>query len=447
MHQKVVVSLWNINSLFKPTQTLWNGTLLAELGTPLNEVGSLSDYFNDKEMCVGDGDKQPRIALKPTHVVTRNMKVVVGKCMNVTVGAPINKSETMIAGETLDHLAFFFGFSLDGFIVVAKGSEQVLNQSSVIETDTVLKLCHNVSVSGEQRESFLIEHGSQLSQVESLSPFWNEQYGIVDGNSETRIVYEPSHLVTMDMSIEIIKKHCVSIGKPLNTVVYVFPNTTIKELEQEHQISFDDFIVVDSETEQVLNQSSMIEKDTVLKLCHSVSVSGDLNQTWIVEHGTKLESISELSGFWNSYFILFNTTNSSQVYTKETLVECDIVVTIIESTRVVVDITPTDKVNETEVIKSISEIVGGDPSIVGVDVVRNEEGQVIGIIIIVEDENTANTIVDIINGMDTGTGCAAGVLCCMTNAYVERKNLSDAHTSFASTTLLLLSFFLVNHFM
>ena len=103
--------------------------------------------------------------------------------------------------------------------------------------------------------------------------------------------------------------------------------------------------------------------------------------------------------------------------------------------------------NETEVIKSISEIVGGDPSIVGVDVVRNEEGQVIGVIIIVEDENTANTIVDIINGMDTGTGCAAGVLCRKTNAYVEGENLSDAHISFVSTTLLLLSFFLINHFM
>ena len=241
--------------------------------------------------------------------------------MDVTVGAPINKSDRMIAGETLDHLAFFFGFSLDDFIVVAKGSQQVLNQSS------------------------------------------------------------------------------------------------------------------------------MIEKDTVLKLCHNVGVSGGLNQTWIIEHGTRLESISELGGFLNSHFILFNTTNSNQVYMKETLVTCDIVVTIIKSTRVVIDITPTDEVNENEVVKTINEIVGGDPFIVGAEVVRNGEGQVTEIIIAVKDKNTADTVVDIINGMDTGTGCAAGVLCFKKNAYVEGENLSDAHISFVSTILLLLSFVLVNHFM
>ena len=164
---------------------LWNGTLLAELGTQLNEVGNLSDYFNDEEWCVGDGDNQPRIAFKPTHVVTRNMKVVVGKCMDVTVGAPINKSETMIAGETLDHLAFFFGFSLDDFIVVAKGSQQVLNQSSMIETDTVLKLCHNVTIKtgNNSTDSFLEEHGTLLFNSEKVKRFMSE-YFIIDQSTQ-----------------------------------------------------------------------------------------------------------------------------------------------------------------------------------------------------------------------------------------------------------------------
>ena len=115
---------------------VFSKSLIVGSGTPLNEVGNLSDYFNDEEWCVGDGDSQPRIAFKPTHPVARNMNVVVGKCMSVTVGAPIHKSETMIAGEKLGHLAIFFGFSLSNFIVVVKGSDQVLNQSSVIERDS-----------------------------------------------------------------------------------------------------------------------------------------------------------------------------------------------------------------------------------------------------------------------------------------------------------------------
>ena len=193
---------------------LWNGTLLAELGAQLNEVGNLSDYFNDEEWCVGDEDSQPRIAFKPTQLVTRNMNVVVGKCMNVTVGAPINKSETMIAGETLDHLAFFFRFSLDDFIVVAKGSQQVLNQSSVIETDTVLKLCHNVNVSGFFNYSFIAESGTRLDEVGNMSDYFNdEELCVGDGDRQPRISFKPTHLVMRNMN--------VIVGKCMNATVLV----------------------------------------------------------------------------------------------------------------------------------------------------------------------------------------------------------------------------------
>ena len=182
---------------------LWNASLLAELGTPLNEVGSLSDYFNDEELCVGDGDNQPRIAFKPTHPVSRNMKVVVGKCMDVTVGAPINKSETMIAGETLDHLAFFFGFSLDDFIVVEKGSQQVLNESSMIERDTVLKLCHNVIVSGLLNQMFVVEYGTTLGQISALEQFFNSSFIVYDNDKNSVLT---SNTTVPDDIIAVITK-------------------------------------------------------------------------------------------------------------------------------------------------------------------------------------------------------------------------------------------------
>ena len=298
---------------------LWNESLLVESGKPLNEVSNLSYYLNHEELCVGNGDSQPRIALKSKHLVSRNMNVIVGKCMKVTVGSPVNKNERMIPGETLEQLALFFGFSLDDFIVVAK------------------------------------------------------------------------------------------------------------------------------ETQQVLNLSSVIEGSTMLQLSHKVSVIGVLNKTWIVEHGTIMGRISELDGFWNNRFTLFNTANTNQVYKRDTPVLCDIVATIITSTRVVIEITPTDEVNTTDVIKSITDIVGADPSIVTVDVVRNDDGQVIEIIIIVDDENTATTIVGVINGIDTGTGCGAGILCRRTNAYVEGGMNSDASISSVSATLLFASFILFSH--
>ena len=358
---------------------LFHQTFTSSMWESLSEVGNLSSYFNDEKLCVGDGDRQPRIAFKPTHLVTRNMSVVVGKCMNVTVGAPINKSETMIAGETLYHLASFFGFSLDDFIVVAKGSHQVLNQSSMIERDTVLKLCHNVNVSGERKESFLVEHGSQLSQVESLSPFWDEQYGIVDGNSETRIVYEPSHLVTTNMNIEIIKKHRVSVGKPFNTVVYVFPNTTIKEIGQEHQISFDGFIVMAKGSDQILNQSSMIGTDTVLKLCHNVSVNGVLNQTFTVEHGTTLDEISELNDFFNSSCVFYdNSTNT--VLNRDTPVTSDIIAVIanVSQVDIVIKFDENENITEDDVKNAIKDMIDlPDDEHVWIEVVSQGDGSFI----------------------------------------------------------------------
>ena len=180
--------------------SLWIETFLVEPGTPLNGVGNLSDYFNDEELCVANGNRQPRIAIKPTHLVTRNMNVVVGKCMSVTVSAPVNKSETMIAGETLDHLAFFFHFSLDDFIVVAEESHQVLNQSSVTERNTVLKLCHNVNVSGLLNDSLIIEHGTLFYQIDKLSNYFGP-FHVIYNQLNTSIVVNGDTQILHDVSV------------------------------------------------------------------------------------------------------------------------------------------------------------------------------------------------------------------------------------------------------
>jgi hypothetical protein len=275
---------------------LWNGTLLAELGTQLNEVGNLSDYFNDEEWCVGDGDSQPRIAFKPTHLVTRNMKVVVGKCMDVTVGAPINKSETMIAGETLDHLAFFFHFSLDDFIVVAKGSDQVLNQLSVIETHTVLKLCHNVSVlNASESRGFLVEHQQPLQTNTDLVE-WADGYHLAQSNQNNKT--------------ELLLAH-------------------------------------------------FVEDDLDLVLCSLVTTTSVINTTFLVESGTKLGQISDLDKYFNPPFIIYDNNDTNTVLTRDTVVSNDIIVVITEVSKVDVVIIFDENKNITveEVESAIKDLV------------------------------------------------------------------------------------------
>ena len=353
-----------------------------------------------------------------------------------------------------------FGFNTStGFFEVIGNNEHVddlLNDEAVNqhfgmvwtnELELVDKLMLEVSVSGLLTGSFLVESGTPLGDVDELSPFFNDDgYGVVSEKNQTRVVLDRTNLVSRNMSLIVGKWVNVFVGAPFNYNMKLFGAHQLDKVSQLFGFALDDFIVVDTNIQVVLNKSSMIERNTVLMLCHNVSAHGLLDKSWIVEHGTKLGMVTELSGFWNNQFTIINTTNSGQIFTKETEVLNDMTMNINKNSRVVIEITPTEEVNTSEVIKTITDIIGDDSSIVSVDVVLDEEGKVAEIIIIVEDESSANTIVEVINGIDTGTGCSGGVLCSKRNAYVEGNTPSCASISFLSTTLLLLSFILLNHF-
>ena len=153
------------------------------------------------------------IAFKPTYPVTRKMNVIVGKCMKVTVGSPINKSERMIPGETLEQLALFFDFSFDDFIVVANETQQVLNKSSMIESDTVLKLCHKVTTTGVINTTVLVESGTQQLGDTNLSEYFKVEnyYEVRDASGSSRY-YGFSDTITCDINVTITDQ-CGSFAK------------------------------------------------------------------------------------------------------------------------------------------------------------------------------------------------------------------------------------------
>lgn len=141
---------------------LLHASLLTEPGTPLNKVANLSSYFNNEEYGIVSEQNGKMIQYDPTYLVSRNMNLIVGKWISVTVCAPINKSMRLLSGKTLDQLAQLFNFSLDGFVVIERNADRVLNKSTVIEADTTLKLCHFVNISGVLISTIIVEHGTQL---------------------------------------------------------------------------------------------------------------------------------------------------------------------------------------------------------------------------------------------------------------------------------------------
>ena len=246
---------------------VFNTSFLVESGTTLNDVGNLSSYFSDKEFCVANGDNQPRIPFKSTDLVSRNMTVVVGRCMSVSVGAPINNAERMVVGEILEHLAWFFNFSLDEFIVVTDETGQVLNKTSLIEGDTALKLCHNVSVHNMLGTyTFLVEHQQPLHSNTDLVQCANRYH-----------------------------------------------------LAQSNQMNKNEVML-----------AHKVESHLDLVLCSIVIVTGVINTTMLVESGKQQLGDTILADFFNpiNYYEVSDAKDFSRYYSFHDTINCDITVTI-----------------------------------------------------------------------------------------------------------------------
>ena len=338
-----------------------------------------------------------------------------------------------------------------GFYEVVGTGEHVddlLNDESVnqhfgmvwsTELELVDKVTLTVNVSGLLNGTLLVESGTPLNELAEFGEFWQDKYGLVSGKKE-RIEYEPAHLVSRNMSIIIVQKHHVSVGGPYNTEVYVLPNTTIKQLMQDHQLHLDGFIIVDNHTNDVLNELSMIERDTVLKLCHNVSVlnasdscgflvehqqplqtntdlvdwtkgyhlaqsnqnnktelllshivehdldlvlcslvttTGVINTTFLVESGKKLGEISGFSTFFNSSFIIYDNRDKDIALTSETSVTSDVtvVITKVIKQEIVIKFDENENITVEEVKNAIKDLVElPDDEHVWIEVISQDDG-------------------------------------------------------------------------
>lgn len=148
------------------------------------------------------GDRKSRIEYTSTHRVSRNMSLIVGKWVNVSVGSPINSAQMAVAGEALDQVKYMFGFSLDDFIVENDANE-VLNASSVIEADVTLRLCHNVNISGVLNALLVIEHGTKLYQIPLLSQSLTLSHIILNQTNKSQVL-DGNTPVLHDISIIIV---------------------------------------------------------------------------------------------------------------------------------------------------------------------------------------------------------------------------------------------------
>ena len=370
------------------------------------------------------------------------------KYLNVIARKPVNGEITIDGLNPLDHLLDLCELFMGECTIVDYQTKQPIRSSSSIKNGTTISFCYNVTVSGVVVGTSFVELNTQMKDIQLLSPFFNEQYGVTSVEGETKVVYTPSYIVNKNMVILVVQKYHVAFGNPFNRSVYVFGGEEFGQIAKQNGIKLDGFIFRVKETQTILSVFSVIESDIHLELCHNVSISGVFTGSFVVEHETILGNIKQLQLFLSNDFSFVSSSNKNQVFTNMTSVYRDMAVTIIKNTHVVVEIDPTDDVNTTDIINAITGIISVDPGYIIVDVVRNDDGQVTEITIIVIDEETAITIVDTINSIETGDGCDVGVLCRRKRAYmeVETLSLSGAHLSFVSLFAFLLIFFVYSLF-
>lgn len=351
-------------------------------------------------------------------------------------------------GETLIQ----FNQSKRSFEVVESGQNvhDILNMESTKQQydmtwtkDLELIAKPIVVINGLFNSYFVVEPGAQLVEIGNLSSYFGDGMHIfVSGECETRVVFDSAYVVTQSIELTLGLMASVTVGEPIKATKQMIVGETLEQASCLFSFSFDDFIVVDANKMQVLSKSTIIETNLTLRLCHHVIVSGLINLSCLIEHGIRLSEIDQFTPFFNTSFTVIDSSTNKTLQ-KDTVVASDIVITVMRATRVVIEIPPTNEVNKSEIIKTITDIVGVDPSIVTVDVVLDDDGKVIEIIVVVDDDNAAITIVDAINGMDTGTGCVGGVLCRKKRVYVEGETMSLSGSFVTHLSSLFIPFFFV----
>ena len=91
----------------------------------------------------------------------------------------------------------------------------------------------------------------------------------------------------------------------------------------------------------------MTERNTVLKLCHNVNVSGLLNDSLIIEHGTMFYQIDKLSNYFGPFHVIYNQLNTSDVINDDTQILHDVSVFVSNASKQVIVISFDEGMNVT----------------------------------------------------------------------------------------------------
>lgn len=236
---------------------------------------------------------------------------------------------------------------------------------------------------------------------------------------------EAQYEMVWDRNLDLEAALQVFVGNPFNKYVYLLQSDTYASVAHYLGFSWSDFVFINITDWTPISHSSPIENGSRIVLCHHLNTYGSVNASVLVEHSTFLSDIAILKPYTNHRYLITDINNKSQVFEGSSQItkNMDIIITVVS--RVVIELEPTDADNVTssDIMETITDLIGLDPDVL-IEIVQNDDGEVTTIIVIVKDEQIAHEIVGVINGLENGNGCTAGVLCRKTNAFIYGEELS-----------------------
>ena len=111
---------------------------------------------------------------------------------------------------------------------------------------------------------------------------------------------------------------------------------------------------------------------------------------------------------------------------------------------VVIDVEESDNIyNTTNITASINELSGVNPDEITVVTEINDEGQIVRIIVYVDDKSTADIIVEAVDNLDTNGDCGYGILCLKKSVEVKSLTLSMSGSSSLRISVLFMALHLM----
>lgn len=310
--------------------------------------------------------------------------------IRVNFGSPINKLAYVKPGDNFKMACDIIKKPIDDFISVNRKTWNIFVDENIIEEDLDVALCFNLTVSGVLNKINYVEYETLFSKIEILKPYLNEKYGLIDTDSNTTI-YDENTIMNKHMSIIVVQKMAVSIGRPVNKTTYVINGTTLNDAFNTLNITFESFKIVDRKTWTEIDNNTKIDKDTDIALCHGLTLSGLKKSTLLIEHGVPFSEIDILEPYLNEKYALIDSNNYTIVYNLNTTIVEDMEVMVKKLNILETEFEFEEKggdVDIDQVKKDIEDLMKDKGKIVTDVTVKEKEDNRLVILVTVVEEDT-----------------------------------------------------------